>query len=296
MNADLLLQFTPAVLKLREARNQRAVFRRKWLEHVQSAPWRFDLKRSDPQSYALIGRQRRPVPLDLAVHLGIWLQQHRHALNSAVHAFLAVKFPESTRPEPIRAGFPITLSQAHFAASPLVQSHLVNGAVLELLEGFQPYRRGYLGPIQNPSESSLFWLEKLAEVDKLRSLHVGVGLIRIPQEGFARVEISRELPHQAQEGVLVRSGALLLSFRSSHSPLVTVEHLHQPMRLFPDVSGWGEVTTGSESWRAGAQSEFGSYRFLSQRMDAMESEITEICTKLAELAGANNKLLAVLKR
>lgn len=287
--------FQGVLLRLREARSQRALFEKGWSNYLATTPWSFSLDSSSETSHSLLGVEKSPVPDKLGLHFSIWLQQLRSSLDNALHACVGANQGIATPSKSNFIEFPIFESERKFKDSKTIKSADLEERFIELLRNYQPYKLTCLTssslpwhsePVEDPQLSPLYWLNELARKDRHRMMHVGVGSIIVPRNIRLIGGAEHAITYRHPEDEIFAGSTCLMKFETTSPLRYGKLKFRQKMKLLPDIAGW--MNAQSLVYIGSALSGEGGHTTmrvsLKQRMKDVEKLVEEICRRLGSMA------------
>lgn len=290
MTAVAAKAFEGTKLRLGEARQQREQLEFKWTEHLSSVPWEFSLESDSPFEHRLMGHERRPVPPQLGLHFGMWLQQQRAALDNALCACVGSRQGIFPPMRPNLLEFPIAESLTKFKKAKVMGSGAVDDPVSTVLEGYQPYRNHFMGNDQDPQLSPLYWLNDLARKDRHRLMHVGIGSIQISRNIFLYGGADHEVTHVVGSDHILTGSTCVIGFRTAAALRSSKIRFLQKPKILPDISDWISVKSNVRTLSLGSSDpakqmeDVQMHMPLKYRMAVVEDLVLEICRALGALA------------
>ena len=302
MPPEILEAFRSARLRLGEARRQRHAFESVWSEYRETNPWSFALENLAPMQYRVVAKELTPIPGQLSLHFGMWLQQQRAALDNALYALMGVRegtFPPSGEK---KLEFPITRDLGDFNGRPAKKARAFDDQVANYLESVQPYHYPNISAeytdapeIRGLEFSPLHWLNELARIDRHRVMHVGVASIRIPPHVLLHGGADHEPTYFAPEGQLLTGTTRILEFTTTEPLRSEKMRLHVDTRIVPEVAEWAQTKSLEYVYLgvngpSDARWEWQEVPrpLLLDRMADVEFEVRYICRDLADLAAGRS--------
>lgn len=291
--------FEGTLLRLQEAGRQRQQFQKKWSTHLATVPWQFSLESDSPLEHRLMGHEQRPVPSDLGMHFGMWLQQQRSALDNALYACTGIRYDHFPPYRENLLEFPVTNSLTRFKNSKTIKNSVVDEETSKLLEAYQPYRRHYMGEQQDAQLSPLYWLNELARIDRHRVMHVGVGSIQISTQFFLPGGLEHHVTQAVNEGHILTGSTCIVGFRTAAPLHSTKLRFYRKPQILPEISDWRSAKSNifvAGYWDETDQTKRNyyvqGYAPLHERMADVEDLVLEICGGLASNAGLTREFFS----
>jgi hypothetical protein len=157
--------FEAAWQRIDRAETHRKAAAQAWNDWIEGNPYSFSLAHYGKGNFGLTVDQEEPAPPEMSILIGEWLYNLRCSLDYAIYDAAVCVSGKNPPPQKGQLQYPVCFTEAdyrnnEYRLKPLADQHRA------MIEHMQPYRH------DNPDDSALGWLHKLARIDRHRSLHV----------------------------------------------------------------------------------------------------------------------------